>query len=40
MKYNRFEEVPVWLDATDMAVAIFELTEDPENATQDPNTAV
>ena len=29
MKYTRFEEVPVWQDAADLAVAIFELTEDP-----------
>ena len=29
MKYERFEDVPVWKDAADLAVAVFELTEDP-----------
>jgi len=29
MKYKRFEDVPVWQDGADLAVAIFELTEDP-----------
>lgn len=28
MKYKRFEDVPVWQDATDMSVKIFSLTED------------
>jgi len=26
MKYKRFEELPVWQDAIDLAVLIFELT--------------
>ena len=26
MKYNRFEELPVWQDAIELAVKIFELT--------------
>ena len=26
MKYNRFEELPVWNDAIDLAVQVFELT--------------
>src|SRR5215510_2661910 len=29
MKYNRFEEVPVWRDALELAVLIFELTSRP-----------
>jgi len=29
MKYDRFENVPVWNDSAELAVAIFELTEDP-----------
>ncbi|MBI2440067.1 MAG: four helix bundle protein [Lentisphaerae bacterium] len=29
MKYERFEDVPVWQDSADLAVEIFELTEDP-----------
>ena len=28
MKYARFEDVPVWQNAADLAVAIFELAED------------
>lgn len=28
MKYERFEDVPVWQDGTDLSVDIFELTED------------
>ena len=27
MKYSRFEEVPVWQDAADLAAAIFEMTD-------------
>jgi len=30
MKYNRFEELPVWQDAIQLAVQIFELTSQPE----------
>ena len=30
MKYNRFEELPVWQDAIDLAVKIFDLTSQPE----------
>jgi len=30
MKYNRFEELPVWQDAIELAVKIFELTAKPE----------
>jgi len=26
MKYNRFEELPVWQDAIELAVRVFELT--------------
>jgi four helix bundle protein len=29
MKYNRFEELPVWKDAIELAVRIFELTARP-----------
>lgn len=29
MKYNRFEELPVWRDAIDLAVLVFELTSQP-----------
>lgn len=29
MKYENFEDVPVWNDGTDLAVAVFEMTEDP-----------
>ena len=29
MKYGRFEDLPVWNDAVDLAVDIFELTKDP-----------
>jgi four helix bundle protein len=29
MKYENFEDVPVWQDAVDLSVRIFELTEDP-----------
>ena len=29
MKYNRFEEVPVWRDALELAILIFELTSQP-----------
>jgi four helix bundle protein len=28
MKYNRFEDVPVWRDGIDLAVRVFALTED------------
>jgi hypothetical protein len=28
MKYENFEDVPVWQDAIDLSVRIFELTED------------
>lgn len=28
MKYNRFEELPVWQDATNLSVMIFQLTDD------------
>lgn len=28
MKYNRFEDLPVWRDGADLGRAIFELTED------------
>jgi len=30
MKYNRFEELPVWQDAIELAVRIFELTARPQ----------
>ena len=30
MKYNRFEELPVWQDAIELAVRIFNLTSQPE----------
>ena len=30
MKYSRFEELPVWKDAIELAVRIFELTSQPE----------
>ena len=30
MKYNRFEELPVWQDAIQLAVQIFDLTSTPE----------
>ncbi len=30
MKYNRFEELPVWRDAIELAVRIFALTSTPE----------
>ena len=30
MKYNRFEELPVWQDAIELAVRIFSLTSRPE----------
>jgi four helix bundle protein len=30
MKYNRFEELPVWQDAIELAVRIFDLTSRPE----------
>src|SRR5215813_10706425 len=30
MKYNCFEELPVWQDAIELAVSIFELTARPE----------
>ena len=30
MKYNRFEELPVWKDAIELAVRIFDLTARPE----------
>ena len=30
MKYNRFEELPVWQDAIQLAVQIFDLTSQPE----------
>ena len=30
MKYNHFEELPVWQDAIELAVRIFELTTKPE----------
>jgi four helix bundle protein len=29
LKYNRFEELPVWRDAIDLAVLVFELTSQP-----------
>ena len=29
MKYSRFEELPVWKDAIDLAVSVFELTSRP-----------
>ena len=29
MKYNRFEELPVWKDAIELAVRIYELTARP-----------
>ena len=29
MKYNRFEELPVWQDAIELAVRVFELTTRP-----------
>jgi four helix bundle protein len=29
MKYNRFEDLPVWKAAMDLAVRVFALTEDP-----------
>jgi hypothetical protein len=29
MKYNRFEELPVWQDAIELAVRIYELTARP-----------
>ncbi len=29
MKYSRFEELPVWKDAIDLAVRVFELTSQP-----------
>lgn len=29
MKYESFEDVPVWKDAVDLSVRIFEVTEDP-----------
>ena len=29
MKYSRFEELPVWNDAIDLAVRVFELTTRP-----------
>jgi four helix bundle protein len=29
MKYSRFEELPVWKDAIDLAVRVFELTSRP-----------
>ncbi len=29
MKYNRFEELPVWQDAIELAVLIFDLTSRP-----------
>jgi four helix bundle protein len=30
MKYSRFEELPVWQDAIELAVRVFELTARPE----------
>jgi four helix bundle protein len=30
MKYNRFEELPVWQDAIELAIRIFDLTARPE----------
>jgi four helix bundle protein len=30
MKYNRFEELPVWKDAIELAVRIYELTARPQ----------
>jgi len=30
MKYNRFEELPVWQDSIELAVRIFELTARPQ----------
>ena len=30
MKYNRFEELPVWQDAIELAVRIFNLTSQAE----------
>jgi four helix bundle protein len=30
MKYNHFEELPVWQDAIELAIKIFELTAKPE----------
>jgi len=30
LKYSRFEELPVWKDAIELAVRIFELTSQPE----------
>jgi len=30
MKYNRFEELPVWCDAIELAIRIFALTSTPE----------
>ncbi len=30
MKYNRFEELPVWKDAIELAIRIFDLTSRPE----------
>ncbi len=29
MKYNRFEEPPVWKDAIELAVRVFALTSEP-----------
>lgn len=29
MKYENFEDVPVWKDGIDLTVKVFELTEDP-----------
>jgi len=29
MKYENFEDVPVWQDAIDLSVRIFGVTEDP-----------
>ena len=30
MKYNRFEELPVWQDAIELAIRIYELTARPQ----------
>jgi hypothetical protein len=30
MKYSRFEELPVWQDAIELAIRIFELTDHAE----------
>jgi four helix bundle protein len=29
MKYSRFEELPVWRDAIELAVAVYRITADP-----------